>query len=135
VTQEIDIDVSGGEALVAVARNLREKGLTLYHQGEEDRRELIPVKIIDSLSEVDGVDIIAIAVKNYSLDRAAKSVKEQVKGNPVVIGLQNGIETRVFCPNISTASFTASLSLTPGLMSPALSAIRMSLRGASSAVS
>lgn len=81
-----------------VARSLREKGLTLYRQGEEDRKELVPVKIIDSLSDLDGLDIIAIAVKNYSLDRAAKSVKEQVNGNPIVLGLQNGIENQSILP-------------------------------------
>ncbi|MDR1893854.1 MAG: 2-dehydropantoate 2-reductase [Spirochaetales bacterium] len=81
-----------------VARNLKEKGLALYHQGKEDKKEHIPVKVIDSLSDVDDVDIIAIAVKNYSLDAVAKSVKEQAKGSPIIVGLQNGIENQSILP-------------------------------------
>ena len=81
-----------------VARNLKEKGITLYHQGEENKKEHVPVKVIDSLAEVDGIDVIAIAVKNYSLDAVAQSIKEQVTGNPIIVGLQNGIENQSILP-------------------------------------
>ena len=81
-----------------VARNLKEKGITLYRQGEENKKEHVPVKVIDSLSEVDGIDVIAIAVKNYSLDAVAQSIKEQVAGNPIIVGLQNGIENQSILP-------------------------------------
>lgn len=81
-----------------VARNLKEKGLTLYHQGEEDKKVHIPVKVIDSLSEVEDIDVIAIAVKNYSLEAVAQTIKEQVTGNPIIVGLQNGIENQTVLP-------------------------------------
>lgn len=73
-----------------VEKNLKEKGLTLYKQGEENNKKKIPVKVIDNLSDVDNIDIIAIAVKNYSLEAVTKSILNQVKGEPIIIGLQNG---------------------------------------------
>ena len=81
-----------------VARNLKEKGVTMYHQGEEDKKTHVPVKVIDSLSEAADADVVAIAVKNYSLEGVAKSVKEQMTGDPLVIGLQNGIENQSLLP-------------------------------------
>ena len=81
-----------------VARGLKENGLTLYHQGEEDAKEKIPVKVIDSLDQLDDIDVIAIAVKNYSLDAVARSVKQQVKGDPLIVGLQNGIANQSILP-------------------------------------
>ena len=54
-----------------VAKNLKEKGLTLYKQGEENDKKKIPVQVIDKLSDVEDIDIIAIAVKNYSLEAVA----------------------------------------------------------------
>lgn len=81
-----------------VAKNLKEKGLTLYKQGEENNKKKVSVKVIDKLSDVDDIDIIAIAVKNYSLEAVAKSVREQVKGDPIIIGLQNGTANQTILP-------------------------------------
>ncbi|GHT79736.1 hypothetical protein FACS1894104_4930 [Actinomycetota bacterium] len=81
-----------------VARNLAANGLTLYHQGEEDKKENIPVKVINNLSEVADIDVIAIAVKNYSLDAVAQSIKDQVAGDPLIVALQNGIENQSILP-------------------------------------
>jgi len=81
-----------------VAKNLKEKGLTLYKQGEEMSKKKIPVKVIDKLSDVDDIDVIAIAVKNYSLDGVAKSILEQVKGEPIILGLQNGTANQTILP-------------------------------------
>jgi 2-dehydropantoate 2-reductase len=78
------------------AKNLKEKGLTLYHEGEEDKKKKIPVKVIDSLSEVPDADVIAIAVKNYSLEGLAQSL--QVKGDPIILALQNGITNQSILP-------------------------------------
>ena len=81
-----------------VARNLRKKGLTLYQQGMENDKKKIPVKVIDRLSEAGNPDVIAIAVKNYSLEAVAKSVKAEVKGDPVILGLQNGVLNQTLLP-------------------------------------
>jgi 2-dehydropantoate 2-reductase len=81
-----------------VAKNLKEKGLTLYKQGEEANKTKIAVKVIDKLSDVDDIGLIAIAVKNYSLEAVAKIIKEQVKGDPIILGLQNGIANQTILP-------------------------------------
>ena len=81
-----------------VAKNLKERGLTLYKQGQENNKKKISVKVIDKLSDVDNIDIIAIAVKNYSLEAVAKSIREQVKGEPIIIGLQNGTANQTILP-------------------------------------
>jgi len=81
-----------------VAKNLKEKGLTLYKQGEEANKKKIAVKMINQLSDVDDIGFIAIAVKNYSLEAVAKIIKEQVKGDPIILGLQNGIANQSILP-------------------------------------
>ena len=81
-----------------VSRNLRKKGLTLYRQGMEGEKKKIPVKVIDRLSEAENPDVIAIAVKNYNLEAVAKSVKAEVKGDPVILGLQNGVFNQTVLP-------------------------------------
>jgi 2-dehydropantoate 2-reductase len=81
-----------------VAKNLKEKGLTLYKQGEENNKKKIPIKVIDKLSDVNDIDMIAIAVKNYSLEAVAKTIKEQVSGDPIILGLQNGIVNQTILP-------------------------------------
>jgi len=81
-----------------VAKNLRDKGLTLYRQGEENSKKKIPVKVIDRLSDVNGIDLIAIAVKNYSLEAVAKTVEEQAGGDPIILGLQNGVANQTILP-------------------------------------
>ena len=81
-----------------VAKNLKEKGLTLYKQGEKNDKKKIPVKLIDKLSDVNDIDIIAIAVKNYSLEAVAKTIKKQVKGDPIILALQNGIANQTILP-------------------------------------
>lgn len=47
-----------------VARNLKEKGLTLYKQGEKDNKKKVSVKVIEKLSDVKGIDLIVIALRN-----------------------------------------------------------------------
>jgi len=81
-----------------VAKNLREKGLTLYPQGKIDNKKQTPVKVVDSLSDVKDPELIVIAVKNYSLEMVAKSVSAEVKGDPIVLGLQNGSMNQTILP-------------------------------------
>ena len=81
-----------------VAKNLKEKGLTLYQQGLEDRKNKIPVKVIDRLSDVKNPDVIAIAVKNYSLEAAIKTVQAGMSGDPIILALQNGVLNQTLLP-------------------------------------
>ena len=81
-----------------VAQNLKDKGITLYKQGEEDNKKKIPVKVADRLSDVENPDVIMIAVKNYSLEAVSESVAAEVKGDPIVLGLQNGVMNQTVLP-------------------------------------
>ena len=81
-----------------VTKNLREKGITLYKQGEEGAKKQIPVNVVDSLSDVTDPDVIMIAVKNYSLEAVAQSVAAEIKGDPIVLGLQNGVLNQTVLP-------------------------------------
>ncbi|MCL2807452.1 MAG: 2-dehydropantoate 2-reductase [Coriobacteriia bacterium] len=81
-----------------VAKNLKENGITLYQQFQEDAKKNISVKVVDSLSEVENPDVIAIAVKNYSLEDVAKSVADQMTGSPIILGLQNGVLNQTVLP-------------------------------------
>ncbi|HOK82368.1 MAG: 2-dehydropantoate 2-reductase [Clostridiales bacterium] len=80
----------------SVSEVLKEKGITYYKQNEA--KQNVKVKVIDSLSEVENPDLIAIVVKNYSLDGVSGLIKETVKGNPVILGLQNGVENQRILP-------------------------------------
>ena len=81
-----------------VAKNLKQKGLTLYQQGMENDKKKIPVKVIDRLADAGTPDVIAIAVKNYSLEAVAKSVKAEMKGDPIILALQNGVLNQTLLP-------------------------------------
>jgi 2-dehydropantoate 2-reductase len=81
-----------------VAKNLRQKGLTLYQQGKETDKKKIPVKVIDRLSEVEKPDVIAIAVKNYSLEAVAQSIKAEISDDTIIMGLQNGVMNQTLLP-------------------------------------
>lgn len=81
-----------------VAKNLRQKGLTLYQQGMEKDKKKIPVKVINRLAEAGNPDVIAIAVKNYNLEAVAKSVKAEMKGDPIILALQNGVLNQTLLP-------------------------------------
>ena len=81
-----------------VAENLKAKGLTLYPQGGENSKKKIPVKTAVRLADIENPDVVAIAVKNYSLEAVAKSVAAQVKGDPVILGLQNGVFNQTVLP-------------------------------------
>ena len=82
----------------ALAKTLKEKGITLYAQGGENNKKKIPVKVVNRLSDVDKPDLIVIAVKNYNLEAVAKSVAAEMKGEPVILGLQNGVLNQTLLP-------------------------------------
>jgi 2-dehydropantoate 2-reductase len=80
----------------SVSEILRKKGITYYKQNEGKKN--VKVKVIDKLSDVDKPDLIVVVVKNYSLDGVSQLIKDNVKGNPVILGLQNGIENQKILP-------------------------------------
>ncbi|MDQ1256864.1 MAG: 2-dehydropantoate 2-reductase, partial [Candidatus Hydrogenedentes bacterium] len=58
----------------------------------------IGVKVIDDLAECPNAEIVILAVKNYSLDTVARLIREKVVGDPIVVGLQNGIANQTILP-------------------------------------
>lgn len=80
----------------AVSEVLKKNGITFYKQNEDKKN--VKVNVIDSLSDVENPDLIAVVVKNYSLDGVSKLIKDNVKGNPIILGLQNGIENQKILP-------------------------------------
>jgi 2-dehydropantoate 2-reductase len=79
------------------AEALRSNGLTLY-QGGDKNQEPFAVKVIQDLDEVPEVDVIVLAVKNYSLNSAAKAIKDKVGDKPVILAMQNGVENQKILP-------------------------------------
>jgi 2-dehydropantoate 2-reductase len=88
------------------SRAMREKGLILYDAKSPEKRERIPVKVIESLSDLPDVDIVAIAVKLYQLDSAVEEIKAQYDDSPIILGLQNGVANQKILPeNFSKVVF------------------------------
>ena len=81
-----------------VAEALRTRGITLYHQGQSARAETVRVKAIEDLREAPPPDVILLAVKNYSLESVAKLIADAVGHEPIVVGLQNGVENQAILP-------------------------------------
>jgi 2-dehydropantoate 2-reductase len=81
-----------------IAAALRAKGVTTYQQGAKEAGVNVKVKVIDDLAEVPDADVVAIAVKNYSLEPVAKMVREKLGDRPWVIGLQNGVVNQDVLP-------------------------------------
>ncbi len=85
-----------------VADTLEEKGITHYLGDEIDKAENVKVKVIRDFSEIPTPDVIAIAVKNYSLEAVSKLIKDKVGDEPVIIGMQNGVENQTILPRFFT---------------------------------
>ncbi len=80
----------------SVSEILKEKGITHYKENGEKKNT--KVKVIDKISEVKNPDLIAIVVKNYSIDGVAQMIKAEVKGSPIILSLQNGVENQKILP-------------------------------------
>jgi 2-dehydropantoate 2-reductase len=84
-----------GESLATI----RKEGLRLYQIGKEDATVSMPVKVIESLREIQPPDIIIIAVKNYDLDRTAQTLRNQLGDcQPIIATLQNGDDNQQILP-------------------------------------
>ncbi|HOT46238.1 MAG TPA: 2-dehydropantoate 2-reductase [Spirochaetota bacterium] len=81
-----------------VARNLKEKGITLFEQDKKGAKSHVTVKVIDDISEAKDADVIALGVKNFSLDAVAKTIRDKVGDGPVIIAMQNGVENQKVLP-------------------------------------
>jgi len=71
--------------------------LTLY-QKEGNHPKPIPVNVIEDLNELPSVDIVILAVKNYSLEEVAEDIFSKFGDKPVILALQNGVENQKVLP-------------------------------------
>lgn len=78
-----------------VMETLKREGITYYQENYEKKHTA--VKTVDTLKGFKA-DVVAIVVKNYSLDAVSKMIAENIKGDPVVIGFQNGVENQKILP-------------------------------------
>ncbi len=82
------------------AKRIREKGLQIYTpspalpQKGREQSATIRVKVIESIDEVENPDVIALAVKNYSLPAIVKSLEGKINKDTVILGLQNGVSNK-----------------------------------------
>jgi 2-dehydropantoate 2-reductase len=85
------------------AEVIKNQGLRFYLKGEEANAAPIRVKVVESLGEVSTPDIIVIAVKNYDLEATATTLRMQLGTHqPIVVGLQNGVENQLILPRYFT---------------------------------
>ncbi len=80
------------------AEALKNNGITSYLGDEPEKKEHTSVKVIKDLDEVKDVDIIFLAVKNYSLDVLSKMICDKLDNPPLIVGMQNGIENQSILP-------------------------------------
>ena len=95
------------------AKRIREKGIRIYAASPptplrgrgEQSATTVRVNVIESIDEVENPDVIALAVKNYSLPAIVKSLEGKIKKGTVILGLQNGVANqKCLTPSPSSAS-------------------------------
>lgn len=81
-----------------VAETMKEKGVTLYRKGDEDKKEHVRLNVINNINEIADADVIVVSVKNFSLDSVSKIISDTAGDKPVIIGMQNGVENQSILP-------------------------------------
>lgn len=80
------------------AKALKRRGVTLYPGDAPDERQHVRVKVIDDLGQAPDADVVALGVKNYSLEAAAALVKSKLGDRPIIVGMQNGLDNQRILP-------------------------------------
>ncbi len=81
-----------------IASALQNRGITTYLEGHKEQGDKVPVRVIQDLREAADADVVAIGVKNYSLEAVARSVREVLGDRPVILAMQNGVENQSILP-------------------------------------
>jgi 2-dehydropantoate 2-reductase len=78
---------------------LKASGITLY-QGDSKEKTLttVPVRVLENLSGLKSMDVIVIAVKNYSLEAIAKLIKANAREDVIIVSMANGIDNQQILP-------------------------------------
>ena len=88
-----------GETLAA----LRTGGITTYQFSAPERtRRTVHVRTIDRPGYLPDVDIVVLAVKNYSLGAVARQVRDELGDRPIIVSMANGIDNQRLLPKFFT---------------------------------
>jgi 2-dehydropantoate 2-reductase len=79
------------------AKALKSNGLIIYEKDPENS-ETILINVIEDLKELNKVDLLILAVKNYDLDAAADDISKKVDDQAIILALQNGVENLTVLP-------------------------------------
>ncbi|NLH47533.1 MAG: ketopantoate reductase family protein [Myxococcales bacterium] len=82
-----------------ISTALRTGGITLYQQETPAERQRVSVRVIDDLAAVPDADVVVLGVKNYSLEGAARAIREKLGDRPVIFAMQNGAENQRILPH------------------------------------
>jgi len=78
---------------------LRATGITIYEfAAPEATRRTVRVNVVDRPEEAGDVDIVVLAVKNYSLEAAARQVRDALGDRPIIVSMANGIDNQRILP-------------------------------------
>jgi len=84
-----------GESATAIKNH----GLESRVKGTNGAPAIVPVKIIESLNEIDTPSIVILTVKNYDLDTTASALRDQLGASePIIVGVENGVENQQILP-------------------------------------
>ena len=78
---------------------LRQNGITTYDFADPERtRRTVRVATIDRPGAIGDIDIVVLAVKNYSLEAVARQVQKELGDRPIVVSMANGIDNQRILP-------------------------------------
>jgi 2-dehydropantoate 2-reductase len=78
---------------------LRQNGIATYDFADPERtRRTVRVATIDRPGDIGDIDIVVLAVKNYSLEAAARQVQKELGDRPIVVSMANGIDNQRILP-------------------------------------
>ena len=82
-----------------IAAAMRDFGVTVYEIGNPERtRRTVKVHVAERLSDGRDVDIVVLAVKNYSLEDVARKTREELGDRPIVVSMANGRDNQDILP-------------------------------------
>ncbi|SPJ18850.1 putative 2-dehydropantoate 2-reductase [Burkholderiales bacterium] len=86
-----------GEVLAVIKSN----GITTYQTDAPDTTcKTVHVQTIDRPGDLPDVDVVVLAVKNYSLSAVARQVREQLGDRPVIVSMANGTDNQTILPKL-----------------------------------
>jgi 2-dehydropantoate 2-reductase len=78
---------------------LKSGGISHYQGDKKDETmTTIPVKVLENISDLKSMDVIVIAVKNYSLEAIAKLIKANAREDVIIVSMANGIDNQQILP-------------------------------------